>query len=155
MEENDLKYAGFWIRVGATIIDTLLLLALTIPLALVFIGPSYWSDDFLFHGPLGVLIDWILPICLTLAFWVYYQATPGKMAIAAKIVDARSGKAPRFGQWVIRYIGYFVAIIPFGAGILWVAFDSRKQGWHDKMAGTVVVCPKRSGAEQVVFRTSY
>jgi len=38
-----------------------------------------------------------------------------------------------------RYFGYFLASIPLGLGLLWVAFDKRKQGWHDKLAGTVVI----------------
>jgi len=44
-----------------------------------------------------------------------------------------------------------VAMIPLFAGIIWVAFDPRKQGWHDKLAGTVVVRPKRRGPEAVRF----
>jgi len=39
----------------------------------------------------------------------------------------------------VRYIGYFVSVIPFGLGFIWIAFDSKKQGFHDKLAGTVVV----------------
>jgi uncharacterized RDD family membrane protein YckC len=35
---------------------------------------------------------------------------------------------------IVRYLGYFVSSIPFGLGLFWVAFDARKQGWHDKMA---------------------
>jgi len=42
-------------------------------------------------------------------------------------------------QWLIRYVGYFVAVLPLGLGILWVAWDKKKQGWHDKMAKTLVV----------------
>jgi uncharacterized RDD family membrane protein YckC len=43
----------------------------------------------------------------------------------------------------LRYAGYFVALLPVGLGILWVAFDARKQGWHDKLAKTVVVRGRR------------
>ena len=53
---------------------------------------------------------------------------------------------------MIRYLGYYVSAIPFGLGLLWVAFDPRKQGWHDKMAGTVVV-RRRRGAALVVFQS--
>jgi uncharacterized RDD family membrane protein YckC len=37
-------------------------------------------------------------------------------------------------------------MLPLFIGILWVAFDSRKQGWHDKIAGTVVVRTRRGAA---------
>jgi len=61
------------------------------------------------------------------------------MIFGAKIVDATTGEKPSLGQWVIRYIGYFPASIIFFLGLMWVGWDKRKQGWHDKMAGTVVV----------------
>ncbi|MFW2124742.1 RDD family protein, partial [Acinetobacter ursingii] len=43
------------------------------------------------------------------------------------------------GQGIIRYIGYIPATLVLFIGLIWVAFDSKKQGWHDKMAKTVVV----------------
>jgi uncharacterized RDD family membrane protein YckC len=73
------------------------------------------------------------------------------MAIAARIVDAKTGGKPTSGQWLIRYVGYFVSSIPFGLGLFWVAFDARKQGWHDKMAGTVVVRKKSGSTRPVEF----
>jgi len=73
------------------------------------------------------------------------------MAVSAKIVDASSGNAPSAGQMVGRYFAYFVAGLPLGLGILWVAFDKKKQGWHDKLAGTVVVRQTRRGSEPVKF----
>jgi uncharacterized RDD family membrane protein YckC len=86
-----------------------------------------------------MLISWVLPAVLVIWFWRARQATPGKMVFSARIVDATTGAPPSFGQSVGRYLGYFVSTIPFGLGLLWVAFDPRKQGWHDKLAGTVVV----------------
>jgi uncharacterized RDD family membrane protein YckC len=74
-----------------------------------------------------------------LVFWARVQATPGKMLLHARIVDAKTGADPRPMQLLIRYVGYFVSTIIFGLGFLWIAFDGRKQGLHDKMAGTVVV----------------
>ncbi|MGZ8994756.1 MAG: RDD family protein, partial [Burkholderiaceae bacterium] len=55
------------------------------------------------------------------------------------------------GQSIGRYFGYYVSTIPLLIGLIWVAFDSRKQGWHDKLAGTVVVRPKNHGAVPVTF----
>lgn len=52
-----------------------------------------------------------------------------------------------------RYLGYFVSMLFLGLGCIWVAFDSRKQGWHDKLAGTVVVRRKGGRAEPVRFVT--
>lgn len=67
------------------------------------------------------------------------------MAISAKIVDARTGQPASTGQLIGRYFAYFVAMLPLFLGIVWVAFDKRKQGWHDKLAGTVVVKQKKRG----------
>ena len=42
-------------------------------------------------------------------------------------------------QFIIRYLGYYVSIIPLFLGIIWVGIDKRKQGFHDTLAGTVVL----------------
>jgi uncharacterized RDD family membrane protein YckC len=80
-------------------------------------------------------------------FWLYRQATPGKMALSMRVVDAETGNTLTLGQSIGRYLGYFVSIIPFGLGLIWVAFDPRKQGWHDKLAGTVVIRAKTQSAK--------
>lgn len=144
MMEPDLEYVGFWPRVGAALIDTLLLGAVIWPLLTAIYGLEYWREEApLIQGPVDLLLSWILPSAAVIAFWIAKQATPGKMAISARIVDATTGNAPRNGQLVARYLGYFVASLPFFVGLIWVAFDRRKQGWHDKLAGTVVIRKRR------------
>lgn len=73
------------------------------------------------------------------------------MVISAKILDAETGKPASTGQLIGRYFAYFISIIPLMLGIIWVAFDKRKQGWHDKLSGTVVVKHKNSGPDPVKF----
>lgn len=75
-------------------------------------------------------------------FWVYRDATPGKMLFGMKIADAETLKAPTRKQYILRYVGYIVAGVPLFLGFLWIIFDPRKQGLHDKMAGTVVIANK-------------
>jgi uncharacterized RDD family membrane protein YckC len=72
------------------------------------------------------------------------------MAISATIVDANTGKRPTTGQFIGRYLAYYVSMIPLFLGFFWIGIDARKQGWHDKLAGTVVVRPRR-GASTVHF----
>lgn len=153
MQENSLEYAGFWMRVGAAVVDTLLLLVVTVPLLIAVYGWGYYGPYRTgFVAGLGdILINYVLPAIAVILFWHYAQATPGKMAISARIVDAETGEKPSTGQFIGRYLGYFVAIIPLGLGILWVAIDRRKQGWHDKLAGTVVV--RNTQPEPVSFST--
>jgi len=79
----------------------------------------------------------ILPAVGVVIFWVCKSATPGKMATKLTIVDAKSGDKPSTGQFVIRYLGYYVSALPLLPGFIWVGIDKLKQGWHDKLAGTV------------------
>jgi uncharacterized RDD family membrane protein YckC len=151
MDEGELEYVGFWPRVGAALIDTLLVVVICWPILTWHYGWQYWASESLIQGPADVLLNWVLPAVAIVLFWVYRQATPGKMAIKARIVDARTGAKPATGQLVVRYLGYYVAMLPLMLGILWVAFDPRKQGWHDKLAHTVVVRPKRRGPAVVRF----
>ena len=150
-ENHDLAYAGFWIRVWASIIDMVLISIITVPILLAIYGTQYFESEKIIEGPMDFLLSWVLPTIATITFWVYRAATPGKMAISSKIVDAQTGYQPSTGQFVGRYFAYFISILPLGLGIFWVAFDKKKQGWHDKLAGTVVVRKKYSGPEQVAF----
>lgn len=97
MEHEDLEYVGFWPRVGAAIIDTILIGVISWPLLTAIYGPGYWDGTELAKGPVDVLITWILPAVAIILFWIYRQATPGKMAISARIVDAATGKPPSTG----------------------------------------------------------
>jgi uncharacterized RDD family membrane protein YckC len=56
-----------------------------------------------------------------------------------KIVDARTGGAPGILQLIVRFLAYFVSALPLYLGFLWAGVDRRKQGWHDKIARTIVV----------------
>lgn len=151
MNSEYLEYVGFWPRVGASLIDTLLLLLICLPLVTWVYGWQYWTSNAFIQGPADFLINWVFPAIAVVLFWVYRQATPGKIAIGARIVDAETGGVPGTGQLVVRYFGYYVSIIPLMLGIIWVAFDPRKQGWHDKLAGTVVVRPRNRGPKPVTF----
>jgi uncharacterized RDD family membrane protein YckC len=138
-ENKETRYAGFWIRLWASFIDSILVLLIVSPVLLMIVGPEILESEQFTRGPVNFLISWGLPAVAVLAFWIYKSATPGKMVISAKIVDAKTGEKPTVGQLVGRYLGYFVSALPLGLGFLWIAFDSRKQGWHDKLAGTVVI----------------
>jgi uncharacterized RDD family membrane protein YckC len=138
---ENLNYVGFWLRVAASIIDTVLVLVCTIPLLVAIYGFAYFdqTDGAVVRGPAEVLISWVAPVVAVIAFWVLKQATPGKMVVGARVVNAKTGGSLSTGRAIARYLAYFVSVLPLGLGILWVAFDSRKQGWHDKIAGTLVV----------------
>ncbi|MGO4998624.1 RDD family protein [Oceanisphaera sp. W20_SRM_FM3] len=133
------EYAGFWIRFGATLIDTLILLIISVvPLSFIY-GEALFIEDKYIHGFWDLLLGYILPIGGTIWLWIKYRGTPGKMATKLEIVDALTGNNMSKGQAIGRYFAYILSAIPLGLGFIWVGIDKRKQGWHDKLAGTVVV----------------
>jgi uncharacterized RDD family membrane protein YckC len=149
---DELEYGGFWIRVGAAIVDSLLIVCVTLPVLIAIYGSEYFEARTGFvAGTADFLISWVAPALAVVVFWLYRQATPGKMLLSLRVVDARTGGTLSIGQSVTRYLGYFVSTIPLGLGLLWVAFDPRKQGWHDKLAGTVVVRSRHRGPLPVAF----
>jgi len=144
MDSTELEYVGFWARVVASLIDSVLVGVIIWPLLTAIYGQAYWTDAAFIKGPLDFLLSWVFPAFAVVAFWIARQATPGKMVISARIVDAETGNKPSTGQLIGRYLGYFVSTFPLFLGLIWVAFDRRKQGWHDKLAGTVVVRTKKA-----------
>ena len=79
-------------------------------------------------------------LALIAAFcWFKWSATPGKMIMRLKIVDAKTELPISWLQCILRALGYFISGIFFGLGFFWIGIDKRRQGWHDKLAGTVVV----------------
>ena len=102
-------------------------------------------------GGVSVLLNYILPAIVVIIFWTYKSATPGKLLLKIRIVDAKTGGKPSTVQWLIRYIGYYVSAFVFMLGFIWVGFDRRKQGWHDKLASTVVISDKAK--EPVKFQS--
>ncbi len=85
------------------------------------------------------LIFYILPFVLIISFWKLKSATPGKMLFKMKIVDAKTLEPVSTLRLIVRYFGYFLSALPLGLGFVWVAFDKKKQGFHDKIAKTVLV----------------
>jgi uncharacterized RDD family membrane protein YckC len=142
-------YAGFWIRFVAYFVDGLILSVAFIPINLIF---AALSDRF---NPWGTW-DWRTGASVGLvilfnavrigAMWAYYTimtgrygATLGKMLLNLKVVGEDMGPIS-YGTAALREIvGKFVAAIVCFIGYIWIAFDSRKQGWQDKIAHTFVI----------------
>ena len=147
--DNDLKYVGFWKRTVAGLVDTFLIILVIFPILIRVYGIEYLNNEHMEKGSFDFIINYVFPTIAVILLWKYYQATPGKMIFKATIVDAKTGGKPTLKQWIIRYLGYIISTIPLGLGIFWVAFDKKKQGFHDKLANTVVVQPKVIESEPV------
>jgi uncharacterized RDD family membrane protein YckC len=130
-------YAGFWARALAFVLDGVIVTVIVVPILVLGFGIREVSLD-----PAEASWDLVLFLALAAAvigFWRAFGATPGKLALGLKIVDAASGARPSLGRLALRFLGYFVSAFPLYLGFLWAALDRRKQGWHDKIARTVVI----------------
>lgn len=134
-------FAGFWIRVGAYLIDYVILTItgfiamFLLGLALgVFAGlPSAGSS-------VGIFLAWFLFPWLYAALFESgpRQATLGKQAVNLKVTDLE-GNRISFGRATGRYFAEWITALTFLIGYLMTAFTAKRQSLHDMIAGTVVV----------------
>lgn len=136
-----LEYAGFWIRFVAYLIDSAILFAVVLVLSLLTGGFTRTDPETGLVTTNNALqaLAFVASIGYVIGFWGTRSATPGQMALGLRIVRADSGQPIDPSRAVIRYLGYIISVIPLGLGLIWAGFDPRKQGWHDKIAGTFVV----------------
>ena len=138
------EYVGFWLRVVAFVVDSIVVLLIMAPVLFAVFGTDYLT---LAMAGKTTLVDSLLQLALlvvAMALLKFRGATPGKMAVSARVVDAKSLGPLSSGQAVGRYLAYFVSMLPLMLGFIWIAFDKRKQGWHDKLADTVVIRDRKS-----------
>jgi uncharacterized RDD family membrane protein YckC len=111
--------AGFWVRIGALLLDALL------------VGFC-----------LSVLGDHNLELLVLAAYgavmWKLKGTTVGGLVFDLQIVRL-DGRAVDWETAIIRALSCFLSLVVVGLGFIWIAFDDNKQAWHDKIAGTVVV----------------
>ncbi|MCK8514765.1 RDD family protein [Methylonatrum kenyense] len=149
--ENQMEHAGFWIRFEAYLIDVILITLILGPLTLSLWVWEYFFDPYrpLMWRSSDFFINYVLPSIAIITFFLFTQATQGKMAISVKIVDAVTGEAPRPAHCVGRFFATLFLLPPLGLDFLRIAFDKKKQSWQDKLAGTVVTQKMGNGVEPV------
>ena len=133
------QYAGFWIRTLAAIIDTIIMLIITSPLLYLFYGADFITSESMVKGGADIIISYIFPIAFSVALWMKFGGTPGKRMLGLKVIDEQTGQYLTLGKSLLRYVGYLVSTIGLLIGFFWVAFDKKKKGWHDHIAGSIVV----------------
>jgi len=141
-DSEEFEYAGFWARFFATIIDTVIIIIITLPLTMMVYGDELLTNTSILMGPADLLINYILPFVAVILFWYFKSATPGKMLLKITIIDANDGGKMSVPQSIARYFAYIPAMLPLCLGFIWVAWDAKKQGWHDKLAKTLVIKQK-------------
>jgi len=138
------RYAGFWIRVSANVLDVLALSAVNMAAVLAFGASAPASPGGAGSASAGVpealvRVGTVIPALLTIAFWTIWGATPGKMMLGLRIIDSHTGSRPTLWQCIGRYFVALLSTVVAGVGYLWILLDARSQAWHDKIVGTVVI----------------
>lgn len=133
------RYGGFWVRVIAFLIDGIALSLITVVISPIF-GPSVETVG----GRMEVnyaanAVGTLVGLVYFIGFWAWRGQTVGMMPFKLQVVRADDGTRVDWVRGFLRYIGLIISVIPLFIGLIWAAFDSRKQGWHDKIAGTYVV----------------
>lgn len=136
---GNLRYAGFWIRVLASVIDSIIIVALTFPLLFAVYGQDVLVSEEFIKGPAEILISYVLPIVFTIGLWIKFGGTPGKRILGLKIIDEKNHQHLTIGRSLLRYLGYILSSITLLIGFIWIAFDKKKKGLHDYMSGSIVV----------------
>ena len=122
-------FGGFWIRFIAYYVDAALVEIIVILLVLAFI-PSIAGM---------LLVSMIVMPAYFIGFWATIGQTVGMMPFRLRVVRNSDGGRIGFGGAVLRLVGFSIATLPLYLGLIWVAFDARKRGWHDLIAGSVVI----------------
>jgi len=131
----EFRYAGFWIRVVATVIDWIVL------------GVAAWLPSlFLPSSITGLhlqIVESVIEALLSTGYFVWghykYQTTLGKRALRLYVVRADNGLGITLKQSWIRAAGYILSYAPLACGYILAGINPRKQALHDLIAGTVVV----------------
>jgi len=170
-KEYALEYAGFWVRLAAALIDVSILIVSIYILYCVISQSLFWIFpdvrslfarlmDISGGAPISGGMIWVIAtillgmlLCSTIycvAMWATLGQTVGKMSIGIKIIRTDSSPLDARAAFV-RFLGSLLSTASLGIGFIMIAFDSRKQGLHDRIADTYVV---KLPVKQVVYNQS-
>jgi uncharacterized RDD family membrane protein YckC len=136
-----MKYAGFWLRFFAAIIDSIIITLISRILLMGFDAPAFSIDQTYFDA-----LNSPITLMNTLIFWLYFsilesspmQASLGKFILGLKVVDIY-GRRIGFLRATGRHFGKIVSAFILMIGYLMAAFTDQKQALHDKMANCLVI----------------
>jgi uncharacterized RDD family membrane protein YckC len=111
--------AGFWERLGAGFLDIIL-----VSIASSLVGGTPWG--------------FLVALAYFAGMWAWKGTTVGGIVLGLKVVRA-DGQQVTFAVALVRGLAAAFSIVVLFLGFLWIAWDPEKQGWHDRIAGTVVI----------------
>jgi uncharacterized RDD family membrane protein YckC len=133
-QEKTINYAGFWIRVGAYIIDGILLMVIQLVISYVIFGGYSFTEPNRSLSIISILIGVVYFAGMESSA---RQATLGKILLGLKVGDAQGNKIT-FGNAVGRYFAKILSALILFIGFMMIGWDAKKQGLHDKLASTYV-----------------
>jgi uncharacterized RDD family membrane protein YckC len=137
---SEVEYAGPGRRLAALLSDINLTAAVTAAALLAWMtvtGETYDTGAHLTQR--AVAGGALLALALTMVLDAWLQGTPGLRLMDCRLVDARSGQGIGLYRSAKRTLGLILAIVPGLLGLLWIFWNKRRQGWHDLLAGSVVI----------------
>lgn len=140
-----LAFAGYGERLVAYIVDAIIVTIVIVVVAFVgglaVAGGAVTGSVPAAAGGVFLLVIAVLVVSLGYFpfFWARGGATPGMKMFGLIVVRDRDGGPISGGQAILRLFGYWVSSVVFYLGYIWVFIDKRRRGWHDLIAGTVVV----------------
>jgi uncharacterized RDD family membrane protein YckC len=141
--KKTVRVIGFGHRLAATLLDGVFVFFLSMMVGLVVGLVAGLLNLYTPNRPLRVdLIIWISMIVFSIAYyvaaWTKSGQTIGHTVLGIKVVGA-DGIPISWEKALLRYVGYIISAAVFSLGFVWVLWDKKRQGWHDKIAGTYVV----------------
>ena len=150
-------YAGFVSRLFAFVLDVIILVvAMTLITWLItFINLLISFEIVLGKDLLAFVVTTLLTLGVYIGypvlFWTLTGQTPGMTLMGLRVVTT-DGRYLSLGRSIRRLIGYVIAAMPLFLGFIWILVDDRRQGWHDKIAGTCVVYTWHARPDESFFR---
>lgn len=137
------KLIGFGRRVIAALIDFLFItfIAFLVTFLLGFLGlfiAMFKTEEPAWLQGLIVLSVLLVSVLYYVLSWTRSGSTVGKLIVGGKVVGVDGAKLT-VGKALLRYFGYLISALALALGFIWVVLDEKRQGWHDKIARTLVV----------------
>lgn len=154
-EQTQFRYAGFWVRLIANIVDWIVLTVASTGMQYLIVGIANGVLWIMTRGAEGgasvvdlnmlelQILNTVLYGAVALPYYslghIRYRTTLGKLLFKIEVVDSTTGGTLTLKQSIIRTFGYLISYLPMGAGFVMVVFNPRKQGLHDLIASSVSV----------------
>lgn len=106
-------------------------------------------------GSLPTNIALILSLFIQSMYYIYFMTTrngqtPGKQMVNIRVVKKDGSPITATDAFLRNIIGYFISNLPLFLGFIWAFFDPERQGWHDKIANTVVVQVEKPQRDRLI-----